>query len=345
MSRERFAALIEKYQEGTCTDEEKKLVEYWFALLESEVGEKVSGKQLDDANDRMWSQLQQRAGLEISGDTKVRYPVFKWLSIAASLIFACWFLAGKIYKTEQLPVSGWIERRNDGTMPVLILLEDSSTVELSPGSKLRYPAHFEEQQRVVLLEGKGFFDIHKNPAKPFYVHSGKMVTRVLGTSFYVDNLKTAGKTKVEVVTGLVQVYTQAEPQMEPQAKKAPNQLLRPNHTATFDPESRTFALGLAVEPKLLNAKVSFQFKNARLYEVSQQLTQAWGIRVEGANKQILNCPITANLSGQPLFTQLDIICAALNARYTIRGNTILISGPGCKSSFSKKQLNRPPMQT
>ena len=76
-----------------------------------------------------------------------------------------------------------------------VTLSDSSTIWLNSGSKLIYPACFEESKREVFLEGEGIFEVAKNKNAPFYVITNDIEIKVLGTVFNVsayldDNLST-----------------------------------------------------------------------------------------------------------------------------------------------------------
>lgn len=349
MSREKFAALLEKYQEGRCNDQEKKLVEYWFALIETNVAPEAAEQELKGMEDRIWSQIQMEALPDFREDKPVvplRSIFLKWSSVAASLLLVTWFFLGdrlgEMFRAgTNSAENAWVEKRNDGTGMMLISLEDSSTVELAPNSSLSFPEHFEPGQRVVALKGKGFFKIQRNPQNPFFVRSGEMVTKVLGTSFYVQNEANGLKTKVEVVTGLVSVYRAAGIK----GKQPDPILLKPNHKATFNRETDAFSVGLAEQPRLVNADIAFQFKNAPLAAVAEHIKKAWGIDIQTKNPQIMNCPLTADLSGQPLFIQLDIICAALNATYKVNGTTIWISGQGCRQGKSRSFITLKPSQS
>ena len=78
-----------------------------------------------------------------------------------------------------------IEVKNNETRPIMITLEDGSKIHLSKNSKISYPTHFEKESRTVFLSGEAFFDIAKNPKKPFFVYSNEIITKVLGTSFTI----------------------------------------------------------------------------------------------------------------------------------------------------------------
>lgn len=332
MDRDTFAILLEKYLEGTCTEEEQKLVEYWLALSEPE-GDALENAQaaeteLDEAGDRMWQMIHEQTSPEFDTDTKpffFKNSFLTWAGIAASLVLVAW-LWTKQSRNEAVASHNWIEQRNENAGHLLVKLEDGSTVDLAPYSSVRYPSHFEDKIRVVTLHGKAFFSVARDTTRPFLVQSGETVTRVLGTSFDVETSTGGRSTKVEVATGLVSVSGK-----KPGSANA-GVLLKPNHKVTFDAETGKFSKGLTGHPRLQNASISFRFRNAPLARVTRDLQMAWGIRIEAANPAVLHCPLTADLTGQSLYTQLDIICAAVGARYAIHGTTIFIYGQGCKLS-------------
>ncbi|AUD01327.1 FecR family protein [Spirosoma pollinicola] len=342
MSRKKFGQLLQKYLRGECTPREKLFVEHWYGLLETETGE--SGQEIDlaELEGRLWNQIQQKMDTnELADETPVipiRTVSYRWLGIAASLILVgIWFYAKNpidlksIYPLTANSQTDWIERSNKSAQPLAIRLEDGSTVQLAPKSSLRFPKRFAVENRTVYLTGDAFFSIQKMPSRPFYIHTDKVVTKVLGTSFFIRTLLTNSQVRVEVVTGRVTVYKEEE-----EKEASPNRVvLSPNQTATFYSREDHLVTGLVDSPKLIKPVVSdqkpltFQFDDAPLAEVLATLEQAYGINIDVVNDQLKNCPLTADLTNQPLYTQLDIICAALKSTYEIKGTTILINGKGC----------------
>jgi len=87
----------------------------------------------------------------------------------------------------------------------LMTLIDGSTVRLNSGSSLVYNSDFGINNRMVELKGEAFFDITKNSSLPFIITSGKLLTKVIGTSFNVRSYESEGKTQILVVRGEVSV--------------------------------------------------------------------------------------------------------------------------------------------
>lgn len=67
-----------------------------------------------------------------------------------------------------------------------VVLSDNTVVWLNAGSRLVYPTHFNDKTREVMLIGEAFFEVAKNPDKPFVVKASGIDVRVLGTKFNVS---------------------------------------------------------------------------------------------------------------------------------------------------------------
>ena len=338
MSRKQFSDLLQKYNRGECTPQEKQFVENWFGLLGDEP---LGNEQEPDwhmLEEKMWDQLHMKIQESVkpsqgggsSGNIRLL-----WIGLAASIVAIA--TISILYRhqlmsaffDQQTVASTWLERENNSTQNETISLEDGSVVNLSPGGWVKYPAHFSQGKRMVFLKGKAFFDVARNPEKPFFVYSDHMITRVLGTQFYVEEQKGAQTPQVEVVSGAVAVYENSKDQRAP----ANNVVLKPNQQTKFFPGAHKFVTSLVETPRMIadaGSSDRFKFYNTPLSKVLENLHTSYGIEIILQNRQMAACPLTANLTGQPLYTQLDIICAALNASYKIKGTSILVAGKGCK---------------
>jgi ferric-dicitrate binding protein FerR (iron transport regulator) len=134
-----------------------------------------------------------------------------WSAYAAAvlvlLVSAFLFLRNN-EKIEQEPV--YVKNEKKANKPNnFVQLPDGSTVILTAGSKIDYPDSFDnKKKREVYLSGEGYFDIQRNPAKPFIVHAGKLSTTVLGTAFNIKALPGDESITVTVTRGKVKVSDQ-----------------------------------------------------------------------------------------------------------------------------------------
>ena len=68
----------------------------------------------------------------------------------------------------------------------MIILSDGTRVWLNAGSQLVYPTAFINKTRQVMLIGEAYFDVAKNPEKPFIVRASNLYVQVLGTRFDIS---------------------------------------------------------------------------------------------------------------------------------------------------------------
>lgn len=87
-------------------------------------------------------------------------------------------------------------------------LEDGSTVTLSAASAIA--VSFSGGERLVtLLEGEAFFQVRRDPRRPFQVLAGSVRTTVLGTSF--DVRRAGDDVTIDVQEGVVEVVKTGRP--------------------------------------------------------------------------------------------------------------------------------------
>lgn len=84
-------------------------------------------------------------------------------------------------------------------------LEDGSRVWLNSDTRLRFPVAFGGNVREVFLEGEAYFEVEKDSQRPFIVHAGEQVVRVLGTGFGITCYPDEKEQSVTLVEGKVEV--------------------------------------------------------------------------------------------------------------------------------------------
>lgn len=89
---------------------------------------------------------------------------------------------------------------------VYITLADGTEVWLSPRTKVRVPNRFNKKNRVVELDGEGYFSVAKDAEHPFIVQTKKYDVKVLGTKFNVFAYSESPRFETDLVEGSVQVY-------------------------------------------------------------------------------------------------------------------------------------------
>ncbi|HRO45241.1 FecR domain-containing protein [Agriterribacter sp.] len=92
-----------------------------------------------------------------------------------------------------------------GSNIIDIKLSDGSHVWLNAGSTIQYPVVFTGNERKVSITGEAYFEVTRNPAKPFKVANNKMEVTVLGTHFNVNAYDDEPNVKVTLLEGAVKI--------------------------------------------------------------------------------------------------------------------------------------------
>lgn len=86
-----------------------------------------------------------------------------------------------------------------------VVLADGTKVWLNADSHLKYPVAFDNDQRVVELEGEAYFEVAKMKEKPFIVKTGSQEVKVLGTHFNINSYGYEEGIKTTLLEGSVMV--------------------------------------------------------------------------------------------------------------------------------------------
>lgn len=86
-----------------------------------------------------------------------------------------------------------------------LILPDGSKIWLNAASSLKFPTAFTGGQRDVELTGEAYFEVAKNPSKPFMVNVNELNVKVLGTHFNINAYADEDNIKTTLLEGLVQL--------------------------------------------------------------------------------------------------------------------------------------------
>lgn len=272
-----------------------------------------------------------------------------WFKIAASiaLVVSLGFGAWVVQKNNRLGnvyeslVSGTntplIETINKTDAPQIVTLRDGSVVTLKKGSRISYEPSFNGDNRVVYLSGEAFFEVAKNPKKPFFVYANELVTKVLGTSFTIRAYKEDKEVTVEVKTGRVSVFSKKNQEQAAEINNGTltGLVLTPNQKIVFKRDIEQLIKTLVAEPAIVVPKndtkpVNFDFDDTPASEAFKVIKEAYSINIVYDEGILKHCPVTAPLTDQTLYDKLNIICKAIGARYEVLDGQIIIQSKGCK---------------
>ncbi|SOD92486.1 FecR family protein [Spirosoma fluviale] len=224
----------------------------------------------------------------------------------------------------------WTETLNEASQSMDIQLADGSLVKLRQGGRLRYRKELAGSLREVYLTGEAFFQVRKNPAKPFVVYANGLVTKVLGTSFRINAPADAPTVTVDVKTGRVSVYANQTSRV--QDPESNGMVLTPNQKVVFHREAATLDKKLVDSPSLLisqNELQQFVFDDAPVARIFGAIEQAYGVDIIFDEEVMQHCTLTLSLDDEDLFQKLDVICKVLDAQYKLIDAKVVIYSKGC----------------
>lgn len=248
-------------------------------------------------------------------------PVRRWrlrlarpAQLAAILLLLGSVLGGAYFYRRPAPGLTYRVYRTPAGQPQRLRLADGSVVTLAPQSQLRYPAQFGGGSREVYLEGEAFFEVSKDPRRPFRVHSGAWVTQVLGTKFNVSAVPGARQLAVSLVEGKVEVLDKQDKYL-----LAPGQQLRTERAT-----GRIYRQAFDRQQVLAWRSNQLVFKNEKLADVASQLERRYGVKLVFADPATAEVRLWATFDNEPLPRVLDALRLAGGLTYHREGQVVYL---------------------
>ena len=223
----------------------------------------------------------------ITRKSKRILPLRIWHTVAsvAAIALICivgWCTYEYLIPTKMQTIST-LANRMEVTLP------DGSQIMLNRYSSLTYPKRFKGDSREVTLNGEGFFNITKNPNKPFIVTAEMMKVQVLGTQFNIEAYANNPDVRTTLIEGSVMVSIDSTDEQ---------MILHPSESAIYNKKNKT--LELAVEDETVATVAwqsnSFIFDKQTLQEIVRKLGNSFGVVIEIDNHDLANYRLTAKFN-------------------------------------------------
>lgn len=147
-------------------------------------------------------------------------------------------------------------------------LPDGSRVWLNASSSIKFPADFAADERRVEIEGEVFFEIEKEPGRPFRVVFDGNEVEVLGTSFNITNYHDEAVSRTTLVEGAVRL------------KNGDGESrLTPGQGATITKEGAVSIGEVDVEQVIAWKNGLFYFQDADIEMIMRQVSRWYDIEV------------------------------------------------------------------
>ncbi len=199
------------------------------------------------------------------------------------------------------------------------VLSDGTKVRLQGGSSLTYPEVFDDSLRSVFLSGEAFFEVEKDPLKPFKVKSNWVTTEVLGTSFNVQAYPNDNIVSVAVAEGKVNVTSNE------------NTNLQFQHTLEINQESeldigkrQAIKRELYDDSKFAWTRWQLVFKKHTLQQIFQKLERWYGISIVIEGKIGMEETFSGSFDNDPINVVLEALKSQGAFDYNVSGKQVNI---------------------
>ncbi|SDS58899.1 FecR protein [Maribacter dokdonensis] len=205
---------------------------------------------------------------------------------------------------------------------ISVRLEDGSTIKLNSGSHLSYPSSFSnESTRQVALQGEGYFEIAKNPLKPFVVKTEETYTRVYGTVFNISSYEDDEAIEVVLVEGSVGVGGKLRLQEDNLMMLKPSQKI----TNSKRDKNALIIQDVDVTPYVSWVEGVMSFEEENMSQIIRKLERRFNVSIINENKTLDERHFTGAFDSEDIESILKVIKTHTNFNYVINGKTIIIN--------------------
>ncbi len=198
-----------------------------------------------------------------------------------------------------------------------VRLADGTLVYLNSATRMKYPVKFDEKERKVYLSGEAYFEVAKDPERPFFVEMEGVEVRVYGTSFNV-NTHQEGNIQTVLVKGSIGVKV---------LSSGMESMIRPGQMAEFKQGNTK------VDVKDVNVAVYtdwkdgiFRFENQRLEDILTVLSNWYDVDVFYQTASVKELHFSGYMERyKDVSVILEAITLSTGVTFSIQGKTIIVS--------------------
>ncbi len=317
MEKKQYILLFEKYIRKEASAEEEQLLLSILRqdkeidhLLEDKI--KNSDQELDkETEQRMYKRI--RAGKSQGKKPLVAAVTFRKAMQWAALIILPLLSAWLVYFLASDPLSG---ENVTITAPkgekANITLADGSLVWINSGSTLTYHNDFNRKKRELFLDGEAYFEVAKDPKRPFIVHTRDVDIEALGTAFNVRAYLDEKHVSTVLLKGKIKVGAQRQ-----------QRILTENQRAVIDKSDHTFSTDKVFAADFIQWKDgNLYFENSSFDEIAHTLSRVFNVEIRFVSEKLRFMRFSGTLGNSSIRNALDILSLTSSMRYEMNGTTI-----------------------
>jgi transmembrane sensor len=292
-----------------CDDNKEKELK---SLLSKQFYRSLSDK---DVEEKDLNHILYRIHYDInSGNSEKRSWSFKKIINLTSKIAAILLLPALIYigidqnKDKYLEKETWVEIKAPAWTRAQFSLPDGTTGWLNSNSSIKYNGKF-ISDRQVTLSGEAFFDVFKDPERPFVVNTIDVVVKALGTRFNVASYCDENNIEVVLEEGKLLFNERG---------KDETLTMKPNDLVVFDKNLRDYSTEEVQTHKYLSwTEGKLVFRNDPLDVIARRLGRWYNIDVEVTGNVTDDLRLRATFIDESFEQVLTLLKRSLPINYRI----------------------------
>jgi ferric-dicitrate binding protein FerR (iron transport regulator) len=294
--------------------------------------------------------------------------LFRIIARYAAVFIIASFLSGLIFyylgKTR-IPITG--QGFSELVVPLgsraRVSLTDGTVVMLNAGSTLKYDYQFGVYERVVQLEGEGYFKVAKDADIPFIVRTPYLNVTVLGTEFNVkaypvdktiETTLVNGSLKIEPVTDSKGEVTILTPNQKLTFYKEGSKII--DETAVRDKKteaviqpvnvqkppviSRLVKENVNVEPVVSWKENRWVFEQQSLAQIAIDLERKFDVQINFESDRLKSYRFTGIIIAEPIEQVLEVMSISAPITFKLKGRVVTLSENKNFEELNKALYNR-----
>lgn len=324
MTKQEFFDLLKKYEEGRCTEEGKAIFDHFYDTFDKQTSRWDDWDLSTKERIRLDIYTKMRRGIaKTTLHRKPRSSVAWRIAASVLLILGIGYL---IYMKDHTPEIRYLTRTTGRGEKATLTLSDGSVIQLNSESSVTFPEKFMAGSRKVSLTGEAFFEVTKNPDKPFIIQSEDLITTVLGTSFNIQAYPENSVIEVTVATGKVRVETAIK--HAGSGKDPDRSILFPNQQAFYNKTSNVLGKrDIDLHPYLAWKEGVIVLDKVSVSEAARILERWYDVKFKFENETIRQCIISGEFRNDKIVNILENIKFLTGIDYRMEpDNQILLEG-------------------
>ncbi len=318
MENKKYIDLFEKYLRNEASEEETQLL---LNMLRRDNNlDQYLERMLDQSHPEMDAKTEQRMHAQIrSTIAQGRKRSLRTASLRRAMQWAAMIvlpllsaLLVYLFTSDQLPGNNQVTITAPNGEKAIITLADGSRVWINSGSSLTYGNDFNRHERMVSLDGEAYFEVAKDPQRPFIVHTREMEVQALGTTFNVSAYSDENYSSAVLAEGKIKVNVRGQ-----------EEILTENQRAIVDKANHSLSTDRVYASDFIQWKDgNLYFENSSFDEIANTLSRVFNVEIRFASEKLRSIRFTGTLGNSSIRNALDILSLTSAMHYEMNGTVI-----------------------